>query len=307
MPDVADTPDRIIEWLDEAEADPTRVGGKAASLIRLASLGFRIPPGFCLTTDAFVAQVAGLPEGDFLRVDPAALLDDPTRIALVAAMLRGPISRPVADALAGPLHRLAREAPSGTRGRPSLLAVRSSAVAEDGSSASFAGLHDTELGLTGDEVPSAILRCWASLWSDRAVGYRARRGLALDGGAMAVVVQALVPADASAVVFTRHPVTGRSDVLLINAVRGLGEAMVSGTVTPHSIVVDKATGSVIEFVAGEPAAGGPLDAPVIAELVDRCLQVERAFGAPVDIEAAHASDGWYLLQARPITTTEERT
>src|SRR6185436_19843346 len=129
-------------------------------------------------------------------------------------------------------------------GRPPLLAVRSSGVAEDGAAASFAGLHDTELGLTVDEVAPAILRCWASLWSERAVGYRARRGMALDGDAMAVVVQALVPARAAAIVFTRHPVSGRSDQLLINAAPGLGEAMVSGLVTPDTIVVDKATRTV---------------------------------------------------------------
>ena len=220
-------------------------------------------------------------------------------------MLRGPLTPTIAAALLSPLERLIREAP-GPNGEPAQLAVRSSGVAEDGATASFAGLHDTELGLTADEVPAAVLRCWASLWSDRAVAYRARRGLALDGGAMAVVIQALVAADASAVVFTRHPVTGRSDVLLVNTVRGLGEAMVAGTVTPHSILIEKAGGSVIEFTAGEPAAGEPPEAAVVAELVDRCLRVEQAFGAPVDIEAAHAADGWYLLQARPITSMEAR-
>jgi pyruvate,water dikinase len=301
----------MVEWLDETEADAGRLGGKAASLARLARSGFRIPPGFCLTTDAFEAQVAGLPGAGVVRADPATLLDEPTRTGLVEAMLRGPLAPGVAEALIGPLARLARfgggvpgpdgGATSGPDGEPMLLAVRSSGVAEDGATASFAGLHDTELGLTAGEVPAAILRCWASLWSDRAIGYRTRRGLALDGGAMAVVVQALVPADASAVVMTRHPVTGRSDVLLINAVRGLGEAMVSGTVTPHSILVDKASLRVIEFEAGEAAAGSPLESAIVAELVGRCLDVERAFGAPMDIEAAHAADGWYLLQARPIT------
>ena len=124
---------------------------------------------------------------------------------------------------------------------------------------------------------------------------------------MAVVVQALVPANAAAVVFTQHPVTGRSDVLLINAVRGLGEAMISGTVTPHSILIDKATGSVLEFDPGDAGAGQPLDEAVVADLAAVCLEVELAFGVPVDVEAAHASDGWYLLQARPITTTAART
>ena len=305
MPTEADVPDRIVAWLDNAEPDLARVGGKAASLIRLARLGFRIPPGFCLTTDAFDAQLATLAQAGSLGDDPAAILDGPTRHALSEAMMVGPLADAVRDVLGASLDRLAAAAAL-EHGAEPLYAVRSSGVAEDGASASFAGLHDTELGVTGDGVAAAVLRCWASLWSDRAIEYRVRRDLALDGGSMAVVVQALVPAAAAAVVFTRHPVTGRSDVLLINAVRGLGEAMVSGSVTPHSILIDKATGSVVEFEPGDQAAGPALAAPVVAALAALCLEVESAFGAPVDIEAAHAAGGWYLLQARPITTTGVR-
>jgi phosphoenolpyruvate synthase/pyruvate phosphate dikinase len=291
----------MVAWLDETNVERDRIGGKAASLNRLASFGFRIPPGFCLTTDAFSVQVASLPGSEVLRVDPTALLDGATRRALVAAMSAGPLSPSVAAVLAGPLERLATLG-QGEAGGPLLLAVRSSGVAEDGAAASFAGLHDTELGLTSDEIAPAVLRCWASLWSERAVGYRARRGLALDGDAMAVVVQALVPARAAAIVFTRHPVSGRSDQLLINAAPGLGEAMVSGMVTPDTIVVDKATRGVSEFTPGDSGSGPVLADDVRDELIGLSLDVERAFGTPVDIEAAHADDGWYLLQARPITT-----
>ena len=123
------------------------------------------------------------------------------------------------------------------------FAVRSSAIGEDGADASYAGLHDTELGVAPDGVAAAVQRCWASLWSPAAVAYRQRRGHRLDDAAMGVVVQALVPADAAVVVFTRHPVTGRTDQLLINAVRGLGEPMVSGLATPDEIVVDKTSRS----------------------------------------------------------------
>jgi len=291
----------MIEWLDGADVEVARVGGKGASLNRLARAGFRIPPGFCLTTDAFATHAASLPGTDILRSDPALLRDDAARTRLVEAMLREPLTAAVALALASPLDRLSGLT-MGDRGQAPLLAVRSSGVAEDGAHASFAGLHDTELGLTVDDVIPAVLRCWASLWSDRAVGYRARRGLALDGGAMAVVVQALVPARSAAVAFTRHPVSGRTDQLLINAVPGLGEAMVSGTVTPDTIVVDKAERTVVEFTPGDSGGGPALADDVLAALVALCLEVEAAFRAPVDIEAAHAADGWYLLQARPITT-----
>ncbi len=290
----------LVEWLDGRRPDVGRIGGKAASLDRLAGFGFRIPPGFCLTTEAFATQVATLPGGDRLTADPAALADGPTRTALVDAMIAGPLAHAVAAELMASLARLERDL--GTEDQPLRLAVRSSGVAEDGTTASFAGLHDTELGLTTDEVEPAVLRCWASLWSDRAIGYRTRRGLALDGGAMAVVVQALVPAVAAAVAFTRHPVTGRTDQLLVNAAPGLGEAMVSGLVTPDTIVIDKGDCSVTEFTPGDQPGGPALSGDALSELAGLCLDVERAFGAPVDIEAALATDGWYLLQARPITT-----
>ena len=258
-------------------------------------------PGSASRPTRSPCRLASLPGSEVLQADPTALLDGATRNAHAGAMSAGPLSPSVAAALAGPLARLADLGLGGGR-RPPLLAVRSSGVAEDGAAASFAGLHDTELGLTADQVAPAVLRCWASLWSERAVGYRARRGLALDGDAMAVVVQALVPARAAAIVFTRHPVSGRSDQLLINAAPGLGEAMVSGLVTPDTTVVDKATRAVVEFTPGDSGDGPALTDDVRDELIGLSLDVERAFGAPVDIEAAHADDGWYLLQARPITT-----
>ena len=99
-----------------------------------------------------------------------------------------------------------------------------------------------------------------------------------------------------------HPVTGRDDQIVINAVPGLGEAMVSGTVTPDTIVADKATRAVLVWTPGDSGDGPALADDALAELIELCLAVESAYGAPVDIEAAHASDGWYLLQARPITT-----
>jgi len=118
---------------------------------------------------------------------------------------------------------------------------------------------------------------------------------------MAVVVQALVPADAAIVAFTRHPVTGRDDQLVITAVRGLGDAMVSGTVTPDTFIIDRQTRKIAELDLGEtgfPAIGGA----ALEDLIDLMLRVEAGFGGPVDIEAALAGTDWYLLQARPITT-----
>jgi rifampicin phosphotransferase len=294
----------LIAWLGTdgggTTPDVATIGGKGASLARLASLGFRVPPGFCLTTAAFRAQLDGLSARS--EADIAAMLG------------RGPLLEAPARELARALDVLCADlASSGFAPR---FAVRSSAVAEDGAATSYAGLHETELDVPPDGIDAAVRRCWASLWSPAAVAYRERRNLPADDAAMAVVVQALVPADASAVVFTCHPVTGREDQVVLTSTRGLGDAMVAGTITPDTTVVDKVTRTIIEFdpgdaweggsagaSAGSEGGAGPVLAPdVLDELVAVSLEVEHRFGLPVDIEAAHAGGRWYLLQARPITT-----
>ena len=290
----------LIAWLGAIAGDAGLVGGKAASLDRLARLGFRIPPGFCLTTAAFERQLAAIPG------IAAALADLPgenARTRLTDAFASAPLVPAIDAELQAAVGRLAAELGAIGDGSPR-FAVRSSGIGEDSSAASFAGLHETELGVPPDGVADSVRRCWASLWSAPALAYRVRRGLALDGGGMAVVVQALVPADAAAVVFTRHPVTGRSDQLVVTGVRGLGDAMVSGTVTPDTWVVDRASGTTIEFTPGDRAAGqvgAALDARLLGELARLAISVEEGFGGPVDIEAAATAGAWYLLQARPIT------
>jgi len=271
------------------------VGGKGASLDRLARLGFRTPPGFCLTTAAFRTQLAST-----VDVTLAAGAMDVEHVA--AGLAAGDLAVPVEHALTSALARLT--ATLRHEGFEARFAVRSSAVAEDGAAASYAGLHETELDVKPAEVPGAVQRCWASLWSAPAIAYRQRRDLPPADAAMAVVVQALIPADASAVVFTRHPVTGRDDQMVITSVRGLGDEMVAGTITPDTAVVDKATRSLVEFDPGDGSSkdSAALAPPVLDDLVALAVAIERGFGRPVDIEAAHAGGAWYLLQARPITT-----
>lgn len=305
-------PSGLIEWLGELRGTTDDVGGKAASLDRLARLGFLVPPGFCLTTSAFRAHLAAIAERTALAEALEALPDEEARSIITDLVRDTPVPSGVGDALKVALDRL-------TVAGETSLAVRSSAIGEDGAAASYAGLHDTELGLAAGDVEAAIRRCWSSLWSAAAVAYRQRRSLSFDRAAMAVVVQALVPADAAAVVFTRHPVTGRDDQLVINAMRGLGEPMVSGMATPDTYVIDKATAGVVEFVAGgagerliasdggvarvdDPSGAKALSEETFRSLIAISLDVEKAYGAPVDIEAAFARDRWYLLQARPITT-----
>lgn len=262
-------PPALIEWLGASESGPEALGGKGASLDRLIRLGYRVPRGFCVTTAAFRAGPAG-----------AAALHEALRTAL---------------------DRLTADVEAET-GRPARLAVRSSALGEDGADASFAGLHETELDLAPADVPAAVRRCWVSLSSPPALAYRERRGIAVDDAAMGVVVQALVPAEASAVVFTRHPVTGRKDQLVITSALGLGDAMVSGTITPDTLVVDKATGETIEFMPGDGQGAPVLEGDVLAALVEIARKVEGDYGRAMDLEAAFAAGVWFLLQARPITT-----
>ena len=226
----------MIAWLGVVQGDVATVGGKAASLDRLVRLGFRIPPGFCLTTAAFDAQIASIPGA---APDLDRLGDEDVRLRLIESFETAPIVEAVAGALDAAVTQLAAELQA--MGGPARFAVRSSGIGEDSSAASFAGLHETELDVPPDDVAAAVRRCWASLWSAPAIAYRQRQGLALDGGGMAIVVQALVPATSAAVVFTRHPVTGRTDQLVITSVRGLGDAMVSGTVTPDTWVVDRSS------------------------------------------------------------------
>lgn len=304
----------MIQWLGDGPSDPARLGGKGASLDRLARHGAPIPPGFCLTTEAYRIYVEAHGLGGRMAELAARLPDEAARRELASLAGAHPLPEEVAGTLRTGLLMLSARVPLG-----GLLAVRSSAVGEDASDASFAGQHESVLGVPFHEVEPAVRACWASLWSPRAMAYRLRRRLGFADAAMAVVVQALVPADASAVAFTRNPVTG-ADEILINATWGLGEAIVSGAVTPDEIVLDKGTLRVRKAQAGRkavrivPREGGgtvavtvtgsglALDEAALASLGALCRQVEEAFGEPVDVEAAYAGGRWYLVQARPITT-----
>jgi phosphoenolpyruvate synthase/pyruvate phosphate dikinase len=267
----------LIEWLGRASGDGALLGGKGGSLDRLVKLGFRVPPGFCVTTEAFRFH-GGAPNESASGARPE--LEVAISDAVVALV----------DSSAGVFESVPR------------FAVRSSAVGEDGTASSYAGLHETELDVPPDGVHDAVRRCWASLWSPAATAYRQRLGLPEDDVAMAVVVQALVPAQAAAVAFTRHPVTGRDEHLVITAVRGLGDAMVSGTVTPDTWVIDRMTGATLTYEPGDDRDRTSLEDDSLAELVATCLAIEARYERPVDVEAALADGQWYILQARPITT-----
>jgi rifampicin phosphotransferase len=258
-----------VAWLGEpASLDAATVGGKTASLGRLAT-SFRVPPGFCLDASAF----------DELR---PALDGD----ALARGQLRELVAASYAD-----LARRVRE-------REPRVAVRSSAIGEDAGDASFAGQHETVLDVGGvDAIVDALLDCWRSVSSERATAYRKQRGIA-GTPRMAVLVQLMVPADASAIAFSADPVSGARDVVVVNAARGLGDAIASGTITPDSYTVRKDDLA----IASRSTADGALGDADIAAIARLAMQLETVMGAPVDIECAILDGELHLLQCRPITT-----
>jgi pyruvate,water dikinase len=286
----------LVAWLGATAAPADEwdalLGGKGASLERLLRIGAPTPPAFCFTTEAFRAHLRAPSHAREAATAIAALPQRAAAHKLLDLLTNAPLPDPLTAELAAGLGRLGAGIPAAR------YAVRSSAVGEDGRNASFAGIHETELDLEGHQVESAVRRCWASLWSERALAYRSTRGIPLDG-AMAVVVQLLIPAEAAAVVFTRHPVSAGDDVVYLNAVRGLGEALVSGTVTPDEAVIRKADLAIVDLVPGD--AERVLTDGQLHALVTLSIDLERRFGGPIDVEAAYAEGRWYVLQARPIT------
>ena len=203
------------------------------------------------------------------------------------------------------------------------VAVRSSATAEDLPSASFAGQQDTYLNVVGEAaLLEAVRACWASLWTERAVAYRARQNIDSAHISMAVVVQRMAPAQAAGVLFTVNPMTGNEQEIMINAAWGLGEALVAGRVTPDTIVVDKSSGNIKQFTIGDKAlmtvcaATGTFDVALDAqkrsqpalttaqatELARVGRDIETCMGGAQDVEWALAEDQLLILQARAVTT-----
>ena len=287
-----------ILWLDKAECRQVdSVGGKVANLARFAA-DYRVPLGFCLTTAAF-QQWAAQTEGGVDRFPPDLMVE------FLEAY--DELSRRCDQQLAP-------------------VAVRSSAVDEDGRFASFAGQYETFLNLVGGTaVTDAILRCWQSSLAERVTEYRRRYGLRLDGVGLAVLVQQLVAADSSAVIFSANPVTHNRDEVVVNASWGLGESIVGGTVNPDTYTIDKQS---LRVTASEIATKDKMTVmvpegtkevavprfmkskPTLSEeqliaMASLAIALEEQMGWPVDLESAYQGDDLYLLQCRLITTLIE--
>ena len=232
-------------------ADAGTVGGKAASLGELARAGVSVPAGFAITTEAFTAAMGVIDADGALRTGIEGLpAGDVAEIARVAGRFRGivaeaPLPSGVAAAIEAGYAALGGTPHVGDAAGVADVAVRSSATVEDSADASFAGLQDTYLGVSGAaSVLEHVRRCWASMYNDESVAYRRRLGLPEAGVAMAVVVQRMVGPRAAGVMFTRSPVTGDRSVVAIEGTWGLGSALVSGDVTPDSWVISKITGEI---------------------------------------------------------------
>lgn len=315
-----------IKSLDEVGRDEVALaGGKAVGLGGLIQAGLPVPPGFVLTTDAYHEFVSAN-HLDAAVQDLAALPPDASpqeyehaSVLIQTLFHKGTMPAAIKAVLEAAYARLGS-------GSGSPVSVRSSATAEDLASASFAGQQDTYLNISGPEaLTQAVLNCWASLWTARAMAYRSREGVRPDQVRLAVVVQQMVDADAAGVMFTANPANGHRDQTVISAAWGLGEAVVGGTVTTDDLVVEAATGTVLsrhtadKHVMTVPAENGTVEQPVAedrrrapvlddgaaAALAAYGKQAAERFGSPQDIEWARAGGGFFLLQSRPITALPE--
>lgn len=296
---------RVLLDLDEIGAgDGELAGGKAANLGELSAAGFRVPPGFCISTLAYDEVCRPLTDDLIDRLPGSAAQ---IRSRLAGTELPAELAAAITTAYA----ELGPDAP---------VAVRSSATAEDLPHASFAGQQDTYLNVVGEAaLLDAVRRCWSSLWTDRAVAYRAANDIDHRAVRLAVIVQRMVDATAAGVLFTANPVTGRRTEAVIDANTGLGESVVSGAVTPDHFVVEsgrvtaRRLGNKPTSVLPKPGGGTETvaqqsDQPSITDDQARALAalgsaVARHYGAPQDIEWAIDGDGTaWLTQSRPITT-----
>jgi pyruvate,water dikinase len=306
--------------VDLSDVDSTMinaVGGKALNLGIMNTGGLPVPGGFCVTTDAYRLVVQQRLDD---LMDKLASATDTGGIPAAAEQARRRV--------------LALEPPAELRnaitdhyaalGDDAAVAVRSSATAEDLAYASFAGQQDTYLNVVGSApLLDAVRRCWASLWTDRAVSYRNANGIDHRSVALAVVVQYMIDATAAGVMFTANPVTSSRNETVIDASPGLGEAVVSGAVNPDHFVVDSVGRRIVTrrlgdkrvMITGLPGGGTErrelvdqsaeacLDDEQVLQLADLGQQVQRHYGAPQDTEWARDSAGrFWLTQARPITT-----
>lgn len=337
---------RFIRWFEElGKEDVPLVGGKGANLGELTKAGIPVPPGFCVTAEAYKYFVENVKLEDgktlqewIMEVISNTNVDDSKQLQENTAKIRQKIIElPMLPEIAEEIERAYKELSARFNKDAVYVAVRSSATAEDLPEASFAGQQETYLDVYGvDDVIDKVKKCWASLWTARATFYRAKQGFDHSKVYLSAVVQKMVNSEKSGVMFTANPVTNDRNEIMINAAWGLGEAVVSGSVTPDEYIVEKGTWKIKEkfiakkevMVVRNPETGkgtvyvkvadflGPewvekqvLTEEQIVEVAKMGAKIEEHYGWPQDIEWAYDKDDGklYIVQSRPITTLKEET
>lgn len=290
--------------------DVSIAGGKGASLGELAKIGMPVPNGFVVTAEAYRHFLkdneikTDLKEVDVENSGAVGFVSDEFQ----KLIFEGKVNLKLQEEIVLHFNKLNCQ----------FVAVRSSATAEDATRTSWAGQLSTYLNTQKKDLIDNVKHCWASLFNPRAISYRATQGLLQADIAVAVIVQKMVDAEVSGIVFTAHPVTKDPDMILIEAGFGLGEAMVSGMATPDNYVVNKKDLTIYDFKIGKQkkmvTKEGTLDIPKeqqkqrklseekAIELAKFCIKIENHYGAPQDTEWALAKNKIYILQSRPITT-----
>lgn len=328
---------KYIKWFTEVDKeDIPIVGGKGANLGELTTKGVKVPPGYCVTAGAYsdFIEKTNLQE-KILDILKDLDTEDSMELELRSSEIRKLIiqaktPKDIEQDIKDSYKKFAGE----VNVKDPEVAIRSSATAEDLPDASFAGQQDTYLHISGeDEVITHIKRCWASLWTGRAIYYREDQGFAHDEVALSVVVQKMVNSKVAGVMFTANPINSNPEEILINASWGLGESVVSGMVTPDDFVLSKSPLSIIEKYVAEKnlmvikntTDVGTIEISVeeylgkefvekqclsdleIIDLAQNGLAIEKLYGSPQDIEWGLDSDTGelYILQSRPITTLKE--
>lgn len=313
------TPTFVKDFKDLSKSDVAIAGGKGASLGEMTQSGIAVPPGFVVLATSFeqfiketgldVEIEAALHAVSHKDLNSVETTSEKIRALILNAQFPADIAKEV-------IHHFQEL-------NAKYVAVRSSATAEDSTTASWAGELESYLNTTEENLLETIKKCWSSLFTPRAIFYRFEKELHTTNVSVAVVVQAMVQSEVSGICFTVHPVTEDPDQMVIEAGFGLGEAIVGGIITPDTYVVHKTTREILECYVSEQhqqiiktREGTQLiDVPKdkrgevqklsnqhILELADLCLKIESHYGFPCDIEWAWANDTFYITQSRPITT-----
>lgn len=285
---------QLISAIEEPEI--WRVGGKGYSLVMLTQNGYNVPEGFIINAEAFFTYLRSNGQMEAIE-ELVSQIDDSNlqqkTLQIRELVLRERISDEIASEIEAGLIRIGAK----------LVSVRSSAVSEDSSKASFAGLHDTFLNVDAklEEVLDCVKKCWASLFTDRAVSYRIEKEIAILEG-MAVVIQEMIPAEISGISFTAHP--NDRQQMLFEFTSGIGDRLVGGAVTPDSCIIGRADMAVTKKHLGTDIG---FDDDKLQEIAEVCLSIENLFGAPQDIEWCILENEVYILQSRRITTLTEES